>query len=365
MNRRILAIAFAAALAACGSSNKSSGPTAAHNVTYAGPTGAVAIASTSAATVASGAYSGLSGVSSFNNFTSVMGVQAAPAFTAFDAARLPSRFAPMLVAAQVSGATQSGSQKCNVSGSMSGSITAVDTDYPFTHTGDSASITFSLCDNGGGEVLDGSISIRIDSTVAGTDFLGADPAAIAAGATYAATLTFGDLTVATSGGAWTGMDGNITLSVSKRVTPYYELEESLSGTGLAYATGQGAHILEGSLLAGPSGSDPYLQKLVARYQDGTFYTELGEYTTVNGKMCSTAMGGCLTVVTVTPIYDPTGASHPTAGLLVMRSGNAELIFDVLSATSVDVGWDDNVTVDPTPAGTIHATWACLDAGTCH
>lgn len=366
MNRRILVIATAALFAAaCGSSSKSSStPPAAHNVTYAGPTGAVSIASTSAASVATNAYSSLSGVTSFNSFTSVLGVDSAPAFTAFDAARIPSLFASRLVAAQVAGATQSGSDKCQVSGTISGTITAADTNNPFTHAGDSATITFSLCNDGGGTVLDGTISIRIDSTIAGIDPLGGSPSQMQVG-TYAVTLTFGDFTAMSTNNAWTGMDGNITLSITKRVSPFNEFEESLSGTGLAYATGQGAQILEGSLLAGPTASDPYLQKLVARFSDSTFLSELGEYTTINGKMCSTAMGGCLTVTTVQPIYDRTGDPNPSDGLLVMRSGNAEIIFDVLSVTSVDIGWDDNITVDPTPAGTIHATWACLDAGTCH
>lgn len=369
MKLRIIAAGSAALLAAaCGGSKSStpSTPPAAHDVSYTGPTGNVAITgSAQAATVASGAFASIQAVGGASSFAGGLpAVSAAPALDVLGAARAADRAAPQLAAAQVAGATQSGSQPCQVSGTMSGTVTAVDTNSPFTHSGDSASITFRLCNDGSGELIDGTVSIRVDATVAGTDPLSAAAANLQTDFAYALTLTFSDLTVANLNNQWTGMDGNITLGLKRTTSPYYDLEQSISGTGLAYATGQGAQVLGGSLLTGPNGTDRYLQQLVTRFTDGTFVTELAELGTINGKVCSREMGGCLSTVTVTPIYDPYGSTNPTDGLLVLRSGNAELVFDVVSATSVDIGYDNDVTVDPTPLGTLHATWACLQANNC-
>jgi hypothetical protein len=326
--------------------------------------------SAQAASAASGAYTSLTqlgGAASFAN--GLPAVSGAPAFDVLAAARAADRVAPRLAAAQVAGATQSATDRCSVSGTISGSITAADTNYPFSHSGDSATITFSQCNEGTGEVMDGSISIRIDATVPGVDFLGGSPSQLQTNFAYAATLTFGDLTYANANGQWFGMDGNITLGLKQTTSPFYDVEQSVSGTGLGYAVGQGSQILEGSLLTGPNGNDQYLQKVVSRFSNGTFSVQQAELTTINGKVCSIAMGGCLSVVTVVPIYDATGANNPSDGTLVMTSGNAQLIFDVLSVTSVDIGFDanvaDNAGTDPTPLTTIHATWACLQTNTCH
>lgn len=373
MKLRILAIASAALfVAACGSSKKSSSgaPPAAHDVSYTGPTGAVTIAAATAATTASGAYTSLSSVTGTGGMLGGLpGASAAPTVGVLDAVRAAARLVPRLAQAQVAGSTQSGSDRCDVSGTLGGSISLVDDNNPFAHTGDSASLWFSQCNNGNGEIMDGSLSIRIDATVPGTAFLNANPYQLQPGFAYAATITFTDLTYASANGQWVGMDGNITVGETLTSSGPYSLTQQISGTGLAYALGHGTTVDAGSLLTGPNGNDPYLQRLETRYTSSSFTQETAELTTINGKICSIAMGGCLSVVTVTPVYDPSGSPHPTDGLLVFRSGTGELIFDVVSVTSVDLGVDPNVTddagTDPTPLATIHATWACLEANTCH
>jgi hypothetical protein len=366
MKLRILTVTTAALLAACSSSKKSTPSYApAHNVSYTGPMAAVPITSKAqVASTASGTYGSVAG-SGVGQFTGVMGVAATPTLSVADAARLAVRAGARIAASpeEVSGATVSGSDKCQVSGTISGTITAQDTDNPFRHAGDSGQMTFALCDEGSGVVVDGTISITINAAD-GIDFMGAEPYQLTTGFAYAATLAFGDFTITSANNGWMGIDGNITFGLARRTSPSYQLEESISGTGLAYAVGQGSTILEGSLLAPPTGQSVYQQKVVTEFTDATLYTERDELTTINGKVCSVAMGGCVQVVTLTPVADWSGDANPRAGEFVITSGNAEIIFDILSVTSVDVGYDFDTTVDPPYLTTAHVTWACLDANTC-
>jgi hypothetical protein len=249
-----------------------------------------------------------------------------------------------------------------VSGTISGTATVQDPNYPFRYTGDTATITFERCNNGMGEVLDGVISLTINTSDGFADFLNGQPYQLTQNFTYSATLAFADLTYANANGMWFGMEGNITLSVTKRVSPN-QIEHSISGTGLAYIVGQGSSILGASLLTAPSGSPQYAENVVTEY-DSSFYSELDDLSTVSGKLCSLAMRGCVEIVTVNPVRQDYLASHPRAGRFVITSGKAEIIFQILDVYNVDIGYDFDTTVDPTPLGTAHVTWTCLDANNC-
>jgi len=263
--------------------------------------------------------------------------------------------------AQASGAAISAGGNCQISGSGSVTGNVLDTNNAGANTGDWAQFTFNNCQDTAGVFIDG--VMRIDIVEGhGSRSMDLAPSVMPLG-TYRATITFTDLSFAQANGTWSGMDGNITLAITKRASPN-EIESSISGTGLVFGVGQGTSLLEGTMLTAPTGQTGYLQDTVEVYGSGftSPYTSTRE--TLNSKVCSTAMHGCVQVVTNSPILDNAGAAHPYAGSFTISAGNAMIRIDILSVTNVNVTYDLNTT-DATPAtGPINQTWTCLDANTC-
>lgn len=371
MNVRALSVATAALLAvACGSDKKSStgGPpaalpthTATHAVAYSAPTTPVAITSVDdAVNVAGSTMSTVESTSGgVGNFSGVLPLDVTPSrVTIQDAFRVASRLLGKVEPARALGVAVQDGGNCSIRGSGSISGDVKDTANPGANAGDWADFVFNACEDSPGEIMDGVMRLEILATN-GANSMDATPAAMPAG-TYSARITFANFSILDANGGWTGMNGDVTMTLTKDAT---SITRALSGTGLVYVVYQGTTLLEGTKMDGPAGGNGYRQQRVEVFANGfsTYFTQTRE--TLNSKVCSVEMAGCVQVVTNSEIIDDTGANHPKAGSFTITAGNATIRLDILSATNVDVTYDLDTTAPPA-ATTAHQTWACLDANTC-
>lgn len=362
MKLRILAVASVAlAVVACSSKKSSSSHVAAHDVAYTGPTTPVVMATVDQAVAAVGSTTaGVEAMSAnMGSFTAVAGVSAAPAVSVDEAVRLASRLFAKLGTAQVSGVRISDGGNCEISGSGSMTGEVADVNNPGATSGDWGEFTLNNCENAAGQIVDGVIKLQIVATN-GVDFTSAvddAPATLTEGFQYRATITFTDLTFTNASGFWTGMDGNVTETVTRTGS---QVDRAISGTGLVYGVGQGTQLLDGSMLTAPTGQDGYADDVVRIYGGGlgTDYTATLE--TRNSKLCSIAMGGCVQVVTNTPVHDQRGAANPDSGSFTITAGSKWIRVDIQSATDVNVTYD----IGSGQVGPVAQTWACLRANTC-
>lgn len=365
MNVRSFTAASAALLAlACGGSSKSN--STGQDIAYTGPTTSVAVATPAAAqATASAAFATVQTVAGAVSGVSmtVGAAGTAPSYSPAQLARLAARHLALAGAAQVSGVAFSDGGPCAVSGSAAIAGDIRDQSSALAWTGDWAQLTFSNCvDEAGGGAANGTMRLEVLAGNGVSFVSGGSPASLPAGYEYRVQLTVTDFSFVDAQGGWFGMDGGFTLAAVKQASPA-ELTESVSGTSFAVAAGRGSEIVFSSLLAAPAGRDRYATVSVAEYGNGFFAATTASRASVDGKVCGTALGGCVEVVTTTPFRALSGARNPSAGSMTITAGSASIALTAVDGVNVDVTYDLDVNAPP-PATTVHATWSCLEARTC-
>ena len=363
--KKLVSVSAAAALVACGGSSKPKGPA----VAYSGPTGTIAIDSTSKigllATAFTGAVGGFSGIGTGGASAlgaagagPRVGVKAALA----RAAALRAQASP----AVLTGVVQSAKQNCDGGGSISGSMNDQDGNPDTTQAGDWVQITYDACKDANGNTGYGSIRIDILRTD-GADFM-SGPDLMTAGIDYSARLTIDDFATVDATGYLSGVDGDATLSL--RTVGGTDLVETMTGSHIASVEGSAGKITAAFLLTGPGGSGGYSMGASEYYGNGFYSSATEADSDFDGRMCSTEIGGCIDVVTNPAFSQRTYESYPYTGTIKISDGRGAFV--QLAATSgtgsVDVTYDLDGTGGNPPVGPISTTWPCLeteaDAGVC-
>lgn len=362
LNARRLATAAAVILAVgCGSSSKKSNPPAGgRTVTYSGSTATSALsASTNKTQVAGQATAVAKMMTGMSGTVGSFGAAApAPRFTVKDALRVAADARHQAGGAAVSGAVQPQTHACQVSGTGTFTVNDQDGNPATVQAGDYVEIAYAACNDGRGEVQDG--SIRLQFTTSGTDFV-TDVTSITQNASFGLTLVAANMvTVDTATGAWNGMDGDITISYAANVTAG-TLTYSISGASLEAAEGTGDTITDGLLLTGVTSGAGYSDVAVETFRGmGTPGAALtSESWDLDARMCTVSLGGCLNITT-NPAFTITAPNaYPGSGSLTVSDGTDSITVTAVNGVTgaVNLTWN----IDGTAGGPEATTWAALDA----
>lgn len=238
--------------------------------------------------------------------------------------------------------------------------TVADTTGATLRPGDTFTLTYEDCDNGA-FVKAGQLRVTITSSPDGAFFL--DPGTMTSGVRYQMTIvvsSFAEIDRAT--GAYTALDGDIGVGqtwVAWVGSPGGWLESSIIGSSLAIESGLDGVAAESASLSGSLGGS-YAMQVDQLLETGPGdYNPLAFQTFFTARLCSTALDGCLNVVTDWTLTRFDYDLFPSSGTL--RFGDGMGRFVQVTATSgtgdVTVGYDVGAGVQ----GPFATTWSCLDA----
>lgn len=214
-------------------------------------------------------------------------------------------------------------EACGVGGNVSITLNDADNSGSLS-AGDSAAFSFNACRNGGGETIDGGLSLTV-GTVAGANLSG--------------TLAFTELTTATADASF-AINGSVALAYTE------------AGTLATYQTTVGSGGLT-MLVTAPGFSDALtlragFEQVVtsdrAAVPPGSpSGTPRGLNTArVNGTLSANSLGGAVTLATPTAFMRYAVDPYPRAGQLrVTGAGGSLLQITALSTTTVRVELDAN------------------------
>jgi hypothetical protein len=362
MNRfqHVVSIAAVAALAGCGSSSGGGAGAPYVDIGYTGPTTTVPLDSTARiAMVATDASGGVSVFSSASDTSAVAARGAAPAVTVKSALAALSRHR-IGGGAVVAGVTQSDTQPCYVSGSVTAVASFADPTGATLTAGDSFSVTFNACDDGYG-VSSGSMSVTINACPDGAYFL--DPTAITPGKFYAMSLTVRDFATVDTLGYYSGIEGDMTVSLDF-VTDLDGvggwLTSSVAGGSIAFEEGYDKVASYSAKIAGIAGGT-YLMESGEHYPT-SLYDWPDEYgSNISARLCSSEMGGCINVRTTAPIYQLDGYQYPYTGTVKYSDDSGHYV--ELSPTSGSGAVTLYYDVGAGRVGPVYTTWSCLAGAT--
>jgi hypothetical protein len=324
MNKQTIITLFATALllAGCGGgSGGSSGPS------YSGPTGAVSVTNTTEANTVAG-FTASWATSSL--MSDVASGYATPAFGSTDATSLSldlnslgvlsSRVANLAfksgiaTTAQAAGVTGSETYDCATSGTYTLYGSVANASNPFTQAGDLYKITFNNC-LAYDTLTTGSIQFVINSY---TDSYN-----------YSADYTFSSFkeVYTFAGSDYFMLHGGFSVALSD------------NGIDKVYSMTGSSLLMEGLTTS----ISPNVEQ--ASYTNfsfvDTYYIGAGAFGADHDfTVASTALGGSLTVNTVTEFYMPSVGSAPTSGQLEITAGSATLTLTAqLNGTDVNVVYD--------------------------
>lgn len=238
---------------------------------------------------------------------------------------------PLLSAAPVpavTGAQVSASVSCTNGGTVSLSLNDVNNDQQLS-TGETASISFSACDEGG-ILLNGSLGLT-NVTVTG------DIATPLAAYSLQVTVTASGFT-AVENGQTAGLNGGFVLSQS--TSDGVSFSSSISGTSMQ-VTEAGVTVT-----------------LTNFQSDGTSNDSTGAFRlSTNATVSSSVLGGSVTIVTDTP-FQGTAPDYPSSGQATITGANGTTV-TLIALDSVNVRLQINSDGVPGVDQTIDTTWAAL------
>jgi hypothetical protein len=376
MNVRTLAALSSALLVAAGCGGSSKPPPAERTISYAGPTGSASLTATVDKNgLASGAASLAQGFSGFAG--AAAGIAAPAGAVALGASPRPAFVKNALAvaadarhraepgAAMVTGvSTLTLTASCAGGGSLS--VSALDADglSSTTSPGDYVQVAFASCDDGAGKVAHGSFRLTIDATP-GDDFV-ADATSITKDATFGLTLAFHDFWSSDAGGAWSGLDGSLSVQFAASVSAQ-TLTYQVSGTSIEGASGIGGVTAEAFRIAALP---------VAAGGDGTSFHDLGREVysgmgtasaavtetqwDLDARVCTLEFRGCLNLLTSPTFAEHDGAAYPYTGALTVSDDAGDFV--KVAATSEDGSATLSWSLDG-GSGSLATCWPYLAHGT--
>jgi hypothetical protein len=359
---RILSIGAVAALAACSSSG---GGAPYIDIAYEGPTQTVTLddPATAGAMVAA-ANAGVGSFAGSSDTSAVVGVGGAgPAVGVRAALRALQKIRRPGVAV-VAGVTQRDTYPCYVSGSYTLSATMADPDGLVLTRGDAFSVAFNVCDDGFG-VMAGTETVTIDACPDGAFFL--DPTSATPGAVYGMTVQLFDFVQVDELGYFSGLDGDMTVSMSYAVDGDGVggwMTSSVSGDGIAFAQGFELVATSSASLTGIDGGR-YSMEEGAHFPIDLYDWPDVYRSAISARICSTEMGGaggCLDVETTSPLLQLDGDPYPYTGTLVFSDDAGHYVR--ITATSGTGSVTVTYLIGAGPEATTFTTWGCLDTDTC-
>ena len=198
--------------------------------------------------------------------------------------------------------------------------------------GDTFLIVYELCDEGFGEVIDGTIGLTVRDFT-GDAFLGLYLLSMDANIDALSVTTAGDTIVG---------NGDATITLDTTETPY--IEATVSGTVLT--------------LDSPTSMETLRNYSSAQSFDGNLSP--AAYTLeASGTLDSSQLPGDLAYSTETTFVGNEG-EYPNAGVLVVRGDNSSARLNAIDATNIRIDIDSNG--DGVTDETIDLTWAELEDG---
>lgn len=366
MNRfqHVVSIAAFAALAGCGSSG--GGASAPYvDIGYTGPTTTVTLDST--ATVASlvaGANEVTTIAGTVDTGAVLTGVGKATPRVSVKAALAALSKLRTAGGAVVSGVTDSQTQPCAVSGSVTLSATMADPSGATVSAGDRFSVTFNACNDGPGYgVIAGSETIVVGASPDGAWFF--DPASpVTPGLLYSMTVLISDFVIVDDLGYYSGIDGDMTVAMDYAIdgdTVGGWLTSSESGNGIAFESGFDKVANYSAKIAGIGGGTYLIES--GEHYPYDLYDWPDEYgSNISARLCSSDMGGCINVSTTAPIHQLDGYSYPYTGTIKYSDDSGRFV--ELSPTNGSTG---AVTIyydiGAGRVGPVYTTWSCLAGAT--
>lgn len=361
LSKKLLATAAAAlVLAACAKEDEPRGP----DVAYAGPTASASFSSAASvggvATSVLDATKGVSGVTEGGALV-VIGAAAGERATVKRALRLVAE-ARRANAALLSGVVgASFTVPCAADGSLT--MSAQSATAGLTTAGDYIQISFEQCTDAFGTVSWGSLRLEITATT-GADFL-ADPAVMQHGVAYGVRMIFTDFATVTASGAWSGMDGDVAVTMTADQT-FHVLTWELSGTSIVGADGVDDTLLHAFMLAEITPGAGYSDTFEEWYDgvDGFDSPPTAATWDFEGRVCALAIGGCLNVTTDPPFSQFPGDLFPNEGTMTITADSGAFI--ELAVVGLEAGTTGAVDVTYSFDGVItfgpfSTTWTCLEA----
>ncbi len=268
----VFSIAAALALVGCGSGGGGGAPPYI-DVGYSGPTTTVTITSTanigSLVTAANGGVTTLA--SSVDTGVVAVG-SAAPGVTVKAALAALSKLRAG-GGTVVSGVTDSQTQACAVSGSVTLGYTMADPSGYTVSAGDRFSVTFNACNDGPGYgIIAGSETVIVGASPGGASFF-SDPTTMAPGVIYSMTVLISDFVIVDDLGYYSGIDGDMTVAMTFTTDDPYAtsgwLTSSESGSGISFEAGFDKVATESAKLTGIAGGH-YSMESGAYYPYGLY-----------------------------------------------------------------------------------------------
>ena len=216
--------------------------------------------------------------------------------------------------------TYADTQNCTVSGTQSVSLTMDDSTLLFSHM----SMSFNNCDEGSGEILNGSMSVKANAGHSNT--------------TLDVTASYNNFRV-TAAGATMAIHGGMSISED--------------GAGTSVISGSSLWMVDGA-----SGESVHMQDfMLENTHDLSGNNTLNGYLTVDSSMLNGRIE-----VTYTNVYTANGDMYASGGTVVVTGANgATLTATILDASNVSLVLDING--DGTPEATDTVTWDQIAAAT--
>jgi hypothetical protein len=358
ISKKLLSAAAAALVLAACAKDEPRGP----DVAYPGPTTPASFSSEASiggvATAVLDATKGVSGVTGGGALVT-MGAAASERATVKQALRLVAG-ARRANAAVLSGVVSASfTVPCAAGGSLTLSMQSGAVGV--TTAGDYTQISFEQCTDDFGTVSWGSVRVEITATT-GADFL-ADPTVMAHGVPYGLRMTFADFATVAASGAWSGMDGDVAVTMTADQT-FHVLTWELSGTSIVGAEGLDDTLLHAFMLAEITPGAGYSDTFEEWYDHGFDLPPTAATWDFDGRVCAHAIGGCLNVTTDPPFSEFPSDLFPNEGTMTIIADTGAFIelavvdFEAGTTGAVDVtySFDGVVTFGP-----FSTTWTCLEA----
>lgn len=347
-------------LAACGGSSPPP-PPAGKTIGYSGPTTAATLSgasdknalASSAAALAQGFSGATSGATGF-----AAGARQTPAFVKDALALAASVRDDVDLGATVSGATATLTASCDGGGSMSVSMQDADGVPTTAHAGDTVQVSFASCDDGGGNVTNGSLRVTIDSTSApGDDFVAA-ATSITKDVSFGLTLAFTHFWTIDAMDAWSGMNGSLSVAFTADYAAQ-TLAFQVSGTLVEGASGVGSTVTEAFRLAPLQGASTFHERGTETYTGmGTAGATAVETSwDLDARVCALELAGCLNLQTDPSFAQREVAVYPYAGALKVYDDAGDFV--QVAATNEDGSVTLSWLLDGV-SGSKATTWACLE-----
>jgi hypothetical protein len=257
--------------------------------------------------------------------------------------------------AAFTGVTQSQVTPCTT-GDITISATVADGTGATTSVGDGYQISFNNCTDSLGGRMTGTLGFTITATD-GALFMDSPPV-MNAGTTYSMAITYGAFAMVDSMGSFTGIDGNMTVSMLYASGTGWRTE-TITGSSIVFAAGSNGNITSSFEMAGPTAGGQYSILGGEHYPSGLTSFPDAQASGFTARLCSTEMAGCLKVVTnpALEVWDPD--LYPSKGTMTFTDDAGRYI--TLTATN---GVTGAVTVTYNiGAGVVGpkaTTWSCLD-----